>query len=105
MNEIKIDKIIRSKRSTVSIQINEDNKLVVRAPYKLNENEIYKIVQKHKKWIEKKQKEIEERNKKYIPKKFINGEQFLYLGNYYPLIILNEQNQSLIFDNAFFFFI
>jgi protein associated with RNAse G/E len=32
MNEIKIDKIIRSKRSTVSIQINEDNKLVVRAP-------------------------------------------------------------------------
>lgn len=26
----------------------------------------------------------------------------MYLGNYYPLIILNEQNQSLIFDNAFF---
>ena len=53
--------------------------------------------------MDRKKKEIEERNKKYIPKKFINGEQFLYLGNYYPLIILNEQNQSLIFDNAFFF--
>ena len=62
MNEIKIDKIIRSKRSTVSIQINEDNKLVVRAPYKLNENEIYKIY-KNIKNGSKKTKEIEERNK------------------------------------------
>jgi predicted metal-dependent hydrolase len=54
--EIKIDKIIRTKRKTIALQITEDANLIVRAPYDVSEQTIKNVVIKHKDWIEKKKK-------------------------------------------------
>ena len=46
-------KLIRSKRKTISLQIDENCKLVVRAPYYVPKSEIDKMVSGHSEWIEK----------------------------------------------------
>ena len=55
--DIKIEKIIRTKRKTIALQITDDATLIVRAPFDVSEETITEVVFKHKKWIEQK-KEI-----------------------------------------------
>lgn len=98
--DIKIDEIIRSKRKTVSIQIKDDGKLIVRAPLRLSKKNILSIVKKHQNWINTKQQEVIQRKKTL--KKFSEGEEFLYLGKYYPLKIVNDNENLLTFDNNFY---
>ena len=46
-------KIIRSSRKTVSIQVDSDCNITVRAPYRVSEKEIEKFVSDKKEWLEK----------------------------------------------------
>ncbi len=94
-------KIIRSKRSTLSLQITEDSELVIRAPYKMSKKAIYRVIVKYKDWIEKKQKEMAKRSKR-LEHKFTDKEEFFYLGNRYELQIVKDQKVPLIFDDGFF---
>lgn len=100
--EIKIEKIIRTKRKTIALQVTDDATLIVRAPFNVDDNTITKVVQKHRDWIEKKKKEIEGRDPKFSIKEFVNGEGFLYLGRYYKLEIVNNQKEPLKFENGFY---
>jgi len=100
--DVQIDKIIRTKRKTIALQIRDDAKLVVRAPYNLDDETISAIVSKHRRWVEKKQKEVATRNQKLYPKEFVNGERFLYLGRYYKLNIVDDQSEPLKFEGAFY---
>jgi len=100
--EIKIEKIIRTKRKTIALQITDNATLVIKAPFDVSDEIINKIIIKHKDWIEKKKKEIEARDPKYSPKEFVNGEGFLYLGRYYKLKIVEDQDIPLKFNNGFY---
>lgn len=100
--KIEIDKIIRTKRKSIAIQITDDARLVVRAPYNANERAIMEVILKHKNWIEKKRRAIEARDPKFSPKEFVNGEGFLYLGRYYKLRIVDHQKEPLKFENQFY---
>jgi len=97
---IDIDQIIRSKRKTLAIFVKNDGSLIVRAPQRATDTEIYKFVEHHKTWIERKQAQarsmVVEPPKLYIP-----GETFLFLGKSYPLEIVKHQRQSLLFDGEF----
>jgi len=77
-------KIIRSKRRTISLVIDDKANLIVRAPIRISDVYITKLVMKKQGWILKKQREILKREK-IKKKEFINGEKFLYLGNNYEL--------------------
>jgi len=99
---INIDKIVRSRRKTIALQITDDAMLIVRAPFDVDEKTIEKVVLKHKEWIERKKKEILSRDPKFSRKEFVNGEGFLYLGRYYRLRIVDDQDEPLKFDNGFY---
>ena len=99
---IKPDKIIRTNRKTISLQITQDAKLVVRVPNLLTDKELDKILIKHKNWIERKIKKMQERIDLRTKKEFVNGEGFLYLGKFYKLHIVEAQARSLIFDGGFY---
>jgi hypothetical protein len=77
--DIKIEKIIRSKKKSIALQITESATLIVKAPLNVNDEVIRKTVLRHKRWIERRIKEAEERKRKLTPKEFVNGEGFLYL--------------------------
>jgi predicted metal-dependent hydrolase len=99
---LKIDKIIRSKRKTIALQVTDDATLIVRAPFDVSEETIKKVVTKHIRWIEKKKNEVLTRDPQFAKKEFVNGEGFLYLGKSYKLYIVNEQDIPLKFNNGFF---
>ncbi len=99
---MEIDKIIRSKRKTIALQITDNATLIVKAPFEVSEETIRRVVIKHSKWIEEKKKEILSKDPKFTKKEFVSGEGFLYLGKSYKLHIVNQQDIPLKFDNGFF---
>ncbi len=101
--EVQIDRIIRSNRRTISIQINESAELVVRAPRHANKQAIERAILKHIGWIIKTKKLMEKRLLEAKPKKFVDGERFWFLGNLYPLKIVKTQRRNIVFkENTFF---
>lgn len=60
--------IIRTKRKTVALQINEQGELLVRAPLRLSEKKIRQIVEAHSDWIEKNRRaQLEKAQNRHIP--------------------------------------
>ncbi len=98
---MKIDKIIRSKRKTLALEIAHDASLIVRAPERASLNMIQKIVSKKQNWIEKKQEIARKKFNTTLPKKYLNGEKFLFLGKKYKLFIVDNISKPLIFDQNF----
>jgi len=99
---IDIEKIVRTKRKTIALQITDDGTLIIRSPLEATDETIMKVIARHKKWIESKKRYIDSRDPKYAPKEFVNGEGFLYLGNYYRLKIVDSQKEPLKFENGFY---
>ena len=97
-----IEKIIRSKRKSFYIEIDDSGEILLRVPIKASIEEVNEFIKRHSKWIEKKLNEIENRKIKYQPKNFVDGEKFLYLGEFYNLNIVKNQKIPLIFKNEFY---
>lgn len=95
-------KIVRTKRRTVGLEVNDRGELIVRAPEKLSRAAIDEIIRKHQRWIENKLSEVEKRRQMFPPRKFIQGEKFLWLGKEYPLVISGESRPALKFTGQEF---
>jgi predicted metal-dependent hydrolase len=99
---MKIDKIIRSQRRTIGLQINADASLIVRAPKWAKMVEINEVVFKHFEWIQKKQAEALN-NQRYAPaRNYDEGDEFSYLGKRYKLYITKDSQFALSFKEAFY---
>jgi predicted metal-dependent hydrolase len=85
--------LIRSKkrRRTISLHIREDGRITISVPYRTPEAEIARFMEERKPWISRKLSE-RERARKEAEKSFLPGEQFPYLGEWYPLTV--EENGS-----------
>jgi predicted metal-dependent hydrolase len=86
-------KIIRSKRRTVALVITKDATLEVRAPLRVSLNVIKEFVDKKKTWIKNKIELINQ--ERVLPKKFEEGEDFIYEGNAYKLQISDGKDISI----------
>lgn len=86
-------KIIRSSRSSISISISPQGEVVVKAPHLVPSFLIKQFISKKQDWIEKHLQKLEE--KKARSKKYINGEEFWYLGKIYKLHIGNYKEITL----------
>lgn len=100
MQEFEIEKIVRSKRKTIALEVTDRATLIVKAPYYVSNKTIDEVIQKHIKWI-RRRIEITRTQEKTFPKEFVSGESFLYLGKPYRLFVVYEQKESLRFDGAF----
>jgi predicted metal-dependent hydrolase len=93
-------KLIRSKRKTLSLQINTNAELIIRCPQKLTIKEVESFIVDKTEWIEEKQHAVQ--SEQIQTPAYAPGEQFLYLGNQYPLIHHAEQTPKLDFDGKVF---
>lgn len=96
-----IQKIIRTKRKTLAIEINPEGQLIVRAPYRISLTHIHDFVSEKNDWIIKKKAMIANRKPAPAGKQFIDGELFPYLGENYLLKIVNDGNSPLYFQTQF----
>jgi len=97
--EYEIEKVIKSNRKTFCIEIDDYGKIILRIPKNSSDLEIERFLNKHKKWIYKKLKVIEKRKIELYPKKFNEGEMFLFLGNFYKLKIVKNQKEKIMLNN------
>lgn len=97
-----VDKIIRSRRKTISIEVKKDGTVILRAPLIASETQIKEVIAKHGKWIEKKKIHFAGNAENNLVKKYIDGEQFMFLGNYHELRIEDNQKYIFRFDGSCF---
>lgn len=88
--------IVRRKRKTISIKIEENGHVIVSAPLRINKEYILKVVQSKADWIIKNQDEIEKRGSKKVIRELTEGSTVMYLGEEYPLqLIFNESKKNI----------
>lgn len=95
--------IVKSRRKSIAIVVRPNGTVEVRAPKYVPEFAIKAFVKSKTEWIEKRLETV----KKQItfPKKFVNGEKFLYLGDEYelltgPYIKIETKEGKLLFPLA-----
>lgn len=94
-------KILRSKRKTLSLEVNRNAELLVRAPIFLQSIEINQFIEKRKSWIINKMREAREGNLLKRVKTFSSGEKFLFMGKEYELEITANKTPALYFEGKF----
>lgn len=94
MEEIRINEIVRSRRRTITLVVTQDCTLVVRAPLGASNSHIESVVREKSAWIKKKFFEISQRPKA-MAKEFVNGEEFLYLGQAYKLCFVERARKDI----------
>ncbi|MDI9478919.1 MAG: SprT family zinc-dependent metalloprotease [Bacillota bacterium] len=80
-------RIKRSKRKTIALFVDPEEGVIVRAPERLTDRQIRKIVKEKSNWIIKKQEELK-KIKNVNVKEFINGEKLPFLGQLYELEVI-----------------
>ena len=91
-------KIIKSKRRTLSLSINENAELIVRAPNQISNKRIEEFIIEKSKWINKNKNLMQSR----INEMNDSDSDYLFLGNIYPLIKVNEDPNKIDFNGTEF---
>jgi hypothetical protein len=99
---VKIDHIIRTKRKSIALIIEQDGRLVVRAPMRVSDADIKHLVKQKEGWIREKQKQVKDKSTQSTPKVYMDGEEFLYLGKSYKLKIVTDLNPALVLSRKFY---
>jgi len=94
--------VIYSERKTLSIIVERDRSVIVRAPINTSKEIIEKEIEKRKRLLQRKI----HHNQKYPfekqIKEFVAGESLMYLGKNYKLYVIDEPIEGIAFDNKFF---
>jgi predicted metal-dependent hydrolase len=98
MSTITIDKIVRSARKSIGIEIGKDASLIVRAPKNTPIETIEKVVSEKERWIREKQQLMRERIESIPDRKFESGETLLLLGKEYPLLVSEDAMPHVSFS-------
>jgi predicted metal-dependent hydrolase len=93
MDNIRIDKIVRSRRRTLALIVTPEARVIVRAPLKAPAALINDFVKKQQGWIQKKVGEMKGRPQVLVHA-YEEGEIFWFLGRAYPLHIVDDQGQE-----------
>ncbi len=96
-----ISKIIRSKRKTIALVIQPNGELLVRAPQRATKKQINEMVDQHIDWIAKKQAKARAAQRAYAPRQFIEGEKFPFLGEFYSLQLVKNDQPRLDLNGDF----
>lgn len=107
--EYKISRMPRRRK--MCIAISPDNKIIVKTNSSVSEKDIAAFVKNKENWIHKILEFNCNARKTFIPKQFVSGESFLFLGREYnlfvqkgiiPAIQLNDQQLNVYVPNRFF---
>ena len=94
MEEIPIEKIIRSHRRTIALEVTPDATLIVRAPHRVSHTCIEEMIREKRTWILRKMDEMKQRPVSPCHE-YDEGEMFLFLGRSYPLQVVENGNMTI----------
>lgn len=87
--------IYSSRRKTLTITVERDRSIVVKAPVGTQPEKIQQVVESRKQWLYEKTQHDQKYQLPFHPpgKEMVNGESLLYLGRSYPLEILDGDGE------------
>ncbi|MBQ8322525.1 MAG: M48 family metallopeptidase [Clostridia bacterium] len=91
---IRADRIIRSKRKTLSVAIDHFGRVTVRAPIRCDEKRIFAFLAEKENWILRKKEQIEGAGMR-LPPENLDGYRLLLLGEFYTLRYVNDRSVRL----------
>jgi hypothetical protein len=94
MQKIQVEKIIRSRRRTIALEITPSATLIVRAPLRAPYEYIEEIIRQKRSWIVRKFDEMKRRPLS-SGHAYAEGEIFLFLGREYPLHFIPDGNMTI----------
>jgi predicted metal-dependent hydrolase len=94
MDDIRIEKIVRSRRRTIALIITPDARLIVRAPLRAPDAMIDEAIREKCGWIRKKIGEMKGRPQA-VAHAYEEGEIFWFLGRPYPLHITDDAGAGI----------
>lgn len=77
--------VMKSKRKSLSIAIQPDGNLLVKAPLFMSDSEILKWVKTKTSWIIRQRAKVHKQQIENPPKQYVSGEHFWYMGQAYEL--------------------
>ena len=92
-----------SKRKKVTITIERNRKVVVHAPNHASDEVIARIVEAKRHWIYEKTRHSQKYTDRPDPpgKELVNGESALYLGRSYRIEVVDDETESIQFNQRF----
>jgi hypothetical protein len=94
--------LIKSNRKTVSIYVEPNGSVLVRAPNEATVKKVNEILEKKRLWIYKALVEFQELNHSKVSRKIANGEGFLFLGKSYRLKLDDNFEKPFSLDKGYF---
>ncbi len=91
---ITVDRLVRSKRKTLSVGVNALGEVTVRAPMRTTEQEISAFLQRHEAWILK-QKQRRKSAGVTLPPADLHGYTLLVLGEPYTVCVYDGERIAL----------
>jgi hypothetical protein len=99
--DLVIDRLERSSRRTVGLRVTSDGRLEVRAPWRLPEAEVRRLVRSKAEWIRRAQETARVRHAERPVHRYAAGETFLLRGEPCRLEIVEGRRPDLEFDGVF----
>jgi predicted metal-dependent hydrolase len=101
MTDTQTFQIIKSSRRSLALEVTRTGGLIIRAPFFISQGQIREFINTNENWIQKKRRQVENLSEFLKPKKYTEGESFLFLGQSYPLKLIDRQNPALALDTFF----
>ena len=102
---MKLDYTINySKRKKLTITVERDCSVVVRAPSGTDPEKIRKVVESRRSWIYEKTRHTQKYQGLPHPpgKELVNGESLLYLGRHYQVELINSKDKDIQFSQKYY---
>ena len=94
--------VIYSDRKTITLIVERDRSVVVRAPEGTSDDKIRQVIEAKKLWLYEKLHNSQKYPTEPVQKEFITGESLLYLGKNYRLEITEDNQPGVLFQSRFF---
>jgi len=94
--------VVYSDRKTVSLIVERDRSVIVRAPIGTSDTDIERIIAEKKLWLFEKLRHPQKYPQPPIKKEFVTGESLLYMGRNYQLEITQDDFIGVRFYSKFY---
>jgi predicted metal-dependent hydrolase len=91
-------------RKSISLEVTSRNKVVVKASKTQSVEKINQFIVRKSKWIQKQLDFNKKIRKPPLVRKYISGEEYLFLGDYYNLLLIEGKPKIFIDDQKLKFF-
>ncbi len=93
--------VVYSARKTLTITVERDRSIVVRAPNDTSHERIELLIHQKKLWLYEKVRHKQKYDLPIREKEFVSGTTILYLGRNYKLEVVSDTFDGILFDNKF----